>query len=85
MIKEYLVYYDDHLIGRLSVNENRHKYEVVTETLQEMVNAPIPPMLLTSRDWGEEIPFFKVRLEANERFPDLPIGLHTDKIRMEEV
>ena len=77
-MEKYEVYWKDFCIGTLFVDreKNKHKYVINEEEIPkaEIMN----PVLLTSREWGEEIPFFKERLENSERFPDLKIGFHTD-------
>lgn len=80
----YEVYWKQTHIGTLYAEENRHKYVPDEESMKnvDVTNEPLNPVLEHFRDWGEEIPFFKTRLEANERFENLEIGFLTDFVRI---
>lgn len=72
----YKVFWKNICVGVLLVENNLYKYEPV-ESL-DLTKMPLDPAVVQKRDWGPEIPFFKSRLEAAAKFPDLEIGFHTD-------
>lgn len=46
---------------------------------------PINPVLLKDQEeFGEVIPYFKIRIDSNSRFDNIEIGFITDKVRLVE-
>lgn len=84
-MEKFEVYCKEVCIGMLSVDGNKYKYVPNEEAKKLSNDLPIAPILLEERDWGEEIPFFKSRLEAAERFPGLFIGFQTDFYELKKV
>ncbi len=87
-MRQFLVYYKERLIGVLYINESgEYKYIRNNEALK-IINKtePIAPALFNEQsDFGAEIPYFKVRLEANEKFDQLEAGFVNDNVRMQEI
>ena len=75
-MKEYNVFWKEELIGKLYVDEASYKYVADTDKINSMKN---------SRDWGDEIPYFKIRIDANKNFENLEIGFQTDFMTMRKV
>ena len=84
-MNKYEVYWKTEHIGTLLVDGDRHKYEVIHQNIQKLIDKPLVPEVLCSRDWGEPIPFFVTRLEAYDRFPNLDIGFQTDNYRLKKI
>lgn len=84
-MKIFHVYWKETHIGTLYTENGMHKYEANQEKIISLKTEPINPVLEKSKDWGPEIPFFKTRLEANQRFQDLEIGFLTDFVRLREI
>jgi len=86
-MKIYHVYYEGVHIGELYCEGDKQKYIVNHENIQELIKQgePINPVLMKDKEeFGEAIPYFKVRLDSNERFRDIEIGFITDKVRIRE-
>ena len=84
-MKEYNVFWKEELIGKLYVDEASYKYVADTDKINSMKNEPMNPVLKNSRDWGDEIPYFKIRIDANKNFENLEIGFQTDFMTMRKV
>ena len=84
-MNKYEVYWKNEHIGTLFVDGDRHKYEAIHQNIQKLLDKPLAPEVLCSRDWGELIPFFATRLEACNKFPDLSIGFQTDNYRLKKI
>ena len=87
-MRKFEVYYGDVLVGVLQISEREeYSYKVDESFSQNNFNKDLfPPQLLTEQiEFGQKIPLFQVRIEANERFSNLPIGFHTDKVYLVEV
>lgn len=77
-MKRYEVYWGGFLLGRLTVDGEKHKYEVVAETIDKVTKSLIlDPAVEKSYD-GEVIPFFKSLIEASD-------GKASDMYRLAEV
>ena len=87
-MKFYRIYYGDVVVGELRINEKgEYQYLIQSENVQKLVEsgAPIaPPLLSEQKEFGEPISYFKVRLDANERYSHLEAGVLTDKVRIVE-
>ncbi len=87
-MEQFLVYYGEALVGALFINEQgKYKYICNHDALGKISKSePIAPALsLSQEEFGDPIPFFKVRLEANKRFENLEVGFVTDKVRIEKI
>ena len=83
-MKVYHIYWKEIHIGTLFSENGKHIYVVNQDVIESLKIEQINPILEKSRDWGAEIPFFKARMEANERFEELEIGFLTDFVRIRE-
>lgn len=80
----YEVFWKEIKIGTLSVDGKKHKYVPITDVISELSN-PMDPRLKEERDWGDEIPFFKTRIENAKKFPNLEIKFHTDYYKLKKL
>lgn len=63
-MKKYEVYWGGFLLGRLTVEGEKYKYEAIEETIDSITKSLIlDPAVEKSHD-GESIQFFKSRIEA---------------------
>lgn len=84
-MKEYNVFWKEELIGKLYVDGDMHKYEANVAKISALKSEPMNPVLKNSRGWGDAIPYFKIRLDANERFENLEIGFQTDFMTLHKI
>lgn len=85
-MEKYKLFWKDIWIGQFFVENGKHKYEAFPDAINKLnTTVPLDPVIIKSRDWGEEIPFLKSRLENTERFPGLEIAYATDSYRLEKV
>lgn len=71
---KYNVFWKENLIGVLIVENDFHNY-TPTEIATKL---PLEPVLQKKYS-GKELPFFKTRIEASNKNPNLEeIGFHTD-------
>lgn len=84
-MKQYHIFYGNEVIGMLRIDNNQYQYEAYSEAIQKLQAEPLHPILLNSIGWSDDIPFFRIRLEANQRFDNLGIGFLTDKVRIKEI
>ena len=86
-MKQFQVYYDEFLVGVVYINEEgQYKYICNKKILEKIAKStPVAPALYQEQvEFGPEIPYFKVRLEANENNKNIEIGLINDRIRLKE-
>ncbi|MBR6253344.1 MAG: hypothetical protein IKR04_05885 [Clostridia bacterium] len=88
-MREFQVYYSGLYIGRLVINEEGKYYYALNDhfkTICFFEGKNVAPALYTEQnDFGDPIPYFQVRIEANDKHRGLEIGLVTDEVRLKEV
>lgn len=85
-MKIYKVYWEDILIGTLSINNNMHKYIPNFGGIKSLEGkAPLLSQLTKPYDWGEPIPFFASRISNCERFGTEDYTYNTDHYKLEPV
>lgn len=85
-MKIYKVYWEDTLIGTLSVNNNMHKYIPNFDGIKELEGkAPLLSQVTRPYDWGEQIPFFASRIANCERFRTQDYTSNTDHYKLEPI
>ena len=86
-MKQFQVYYKELLVGVLYINEQGEYKYIRNKELLDIISKdePVAPALFAEKpEFGAEIPYFKVRLEANEKFDQLEAGFVTDNVRLKE-
>ena len=87
-MRQFLVCYNDSLVGVLYINkEGQYKYTCNQDIIDKIsATEKLAPALCKSQEFGCLIPYFKVRLDSIEG-PLKPreYGFATDKIRLREV
>lgn len=85
-MKIYNVFWEDILIGTLSVNNNQHRYIPNIEGIKKLNGkAPLVASVTKAYDWGEKIPFFDSRIINCERFGTEDYTYQTDHYRLEPI
>lgn len=85
-MKTYKVYWEDILIGTLSVNNDMYSYIPNFEGINKLKGkAPLIAQVTKPYDWGEKIPFFAARIANCERFGTEDYTYNTDHYKLELV
>ena len=84
-MKQFQVYFKELLVGVLYINEQGEYRYVRNKKMLDTIEKtePVAPQLFAEQpEFGPEIPYFKVRIEANARFDQLEAGFVTDDVRL---
>ena len=77
-MKRYEVYWGGFLLGRLTIDGERYKYETVTETIDKITKSLVLEPAVEKSYEGGPISFFKSYIEASD-------GKDFDMYRLTEV
>lgn len=88
-MREFQVFYKELYIGRLAINEKgEYMYYLMdhSKTNCFFSRLNVAPALYTEqKEFGAPIPFFQVRIEANDRHRNLECGFVTDDVRLKDI
>lgn len=82
----YQVYWKEHLIGNLFIENNQYKYVPNQEVIHKIEKkAFLFREVVEEYDWGSPISFFKQMIENCERFDEKSIFFQNNHYSMEKV
>ena len=88
-MREFQVYYSGLYIGRLIINEEGQYHYTINDVFKTncfFSGKNVAPALFTEQpEFGDPIPFFQVRIEANDKHKNIECGFVTDDVRLKEV